>query len=72
MVTSIFKPIATIDNVVGELKGPNHVITVGGPGNSLDSDLNYRIEIDIDNIAKNSIHTSIGLLASPSVMTNLT
>jgi len=72
MVTNIFKSNATLDNVVGKLKGPDHLITVGGPGNSLDSDLNYRIEIDIGSISKNSIHTNIGLLASPSVTTNLT
>jgi hypothetical protein len=45
MVTNIFKPYATLDNVVGKLKGPDHVITVGGSGNILDSDVIYGIEI---------------------------
>jgi hypothetical protein len=35
---------------------------VGGPGNSLDGDLNYKIEHDEDNIAKKSIHTSVGFV----------
>jgi hypothetical protein len=43
MVTNIFKPNATLDSVIGELKAPDHVITAGGPWNSLDSDLNYMI-----------------------------
>jgi hypothetical protein len=38
----------------------DHVIIVGEPGNGLDRDLNYKIENDLDNIAKNSIHTSLG------------
>jgi hypothetical protein len=65
MVTNIFKPNATLDNVVGELKAPDHVIIVGGSGNSLDSDLNYRNENDIDNITKNSTPTNIGFVGLP-------
>jgi hypothetical protein len=72
MVTNILKPNATLDNVVGELKGSDHVITVGGSGNSLDSDLNYRTEIDTDNIAENSIHTNTGFVGHPECHNNLT
>jgi hypothetical protein len=69
MVTNIFKPNATLGNVVAELKTlskdltkDDHVIIVGGPGNSLDRDLNYKTENDMDNIAKNSIHTNAGFV----------
>jgi hypothetical protein len=69
MVTNIFKPNATLGNVVGELKElskdftkEDHVIIVGGPGNSLDRDLNYKIENDINSIAKNSTHTNVGFV----------
>jgi hypothetical protein len=65
----IFKPNTTLGNVVGELKAlskdftkDDHVIIVGGPGNSLDRDLNYKIESDIDDIAKNSKHTNVGFV----------
>jgi hypothetical protein len=56
MVTNIFKPNATHGNVVVELKElskdftKDHVIIVGGPGNSLDRDLNYKIENYINNL----------------------
>jgi hypothetical protein len=69
MVTNIFKPNATLGNAVGELKTlskdltkDDHVIIVGGPGNSLNRDLNYNSENDMDNIAKNSIHTNVGFV----------
>jgi hypothetical protein len=69
MDTSIFKPNATLGKVVGELKKlskdltkNDHVIIVGGPGNSLDRDLNDKIENDMDNIAKNSTHTNVGFV----------
>jgi hypothetical protein len=69
MVTNIFKPNATLVSIVGELKAPSkdltkddHVTVVRGPGNSLDRDLNYNIENDMDNIAKNSIHTNVGFV----------
>jgi hypothetical protein len=69
MVTNIFKPNATLGNVVGELKElskdltkDDHVIIVGGPGNSLGRDLNYKIENDINSIAKNSTHTNVGFV----------
>jgi hypothetical protein len=69
MVTNIFKPNATLGNVAGELKAlskdltkDDHVIIVGGPGNSLGRDLNYKTENDMDNIANNSIHTNVGFV----------
>jgi hypothetical protein len=59
----------TLGNVVGELKAltkdltkDDHVIIVGEPGNSLDRDLNCKIENDMDNTAKNSIHTNVGFI----------
>jgi hypothetical protein len=62
MVTNIFTPSATLGNVVEELKElskdftkDDHVIIVEGPGNSL----NYKIENDINSIAKNSTHTNV-------------
>jgi hypothetical protein len=39
-----------------------NVIIVGGPGNSLDRDLNYKTENEINSIAKNSTHTSVGFV----------
>jgi hypothetical protein len=69
MVTNIFKPNATLVNVVGELKTlrkdltkDDQVIIVGGPGNSLDRDLNDKIENSMDNIAENSNHTNVGFV----------
>ncbi|KDR16343.1 hypothetical protein L798_10058 [Zootermopsis nevadensis] len=69
MVTNIFKPNVTLGNVAGELETrskdftkDDHVIIVGGPGNSLDRDLNYKIENDMDNIARNSLHTNVGFV----------
>jgi hypothetical protein len=53
-VTSIFKPNAALGDVVGDLKAlsndltkEDHVIIVGGRGNSFESDLNYQIEEDL-------------------------
>jgi hypothetical protein len=63
-VTSIFKPNAALGDVVDlttlskDLTKDN-VIIVGGPGNSLERDLNYQIEKDLDNTAKNSSHTNV-------------
>jgi hypothetical protein len=72
MVTNTFKPNSTFDHVVGELRALSkdftkdvHMITVRGPGNRFDRDLNYRIEDNIDNIAKNSIYTNIGFVSLP-------
>lgn len=39
----------------------DHIIIVGGPGNSLDWDL--KSENDMDSIAKNSTHTNVGFVA---------
>jgi hypothetical protein len=66
MVKNIFKPNATLGNVVGELKALSKDLTkddhVEGPGNSLDRDLNWKIGNDMDNTAKNSIHTNAGFV----------
>jgi hypothetical protein len=68
MVTNIFKPNATLGNVVGKFQAlskdfikDDHAIIVGGPGNSLDRDSNYNTENDVDNIAKSSTHTNVPL-----------
>jgi hypothetical protein len=54
-VTSMFKPNAALD-VIGDLQALNkdltkedHVIIVGRPCNSLEKDLNYQPEKDMDN-----------------------
>jgi len=65
-VTSIFKPNADLSNVTGDIenlcKGLNkedQVVIVGGPGNSLDRNLNYQIEKDISDIAQKTSHTNV-------------
>jgi hypothetical protein len=67
MVTNVLKPNIMLGNVVGELEALNkdftkddYVIIVGGPGNNLDRDPNYKAGNDIDNITKNSTHTIDG------------
>ncbi|XP_069679979.1 uncharacterized protein [Periplaneta americana] len=68
-VTSFFKPNASLSNVVGDLSAlakdldkEDHVIIVGGAGNSLDRNLNYSIDGDIHNIAQKSGHTNVGFV----------
>lgn len=65
-VTSIFKPNASLSDVVRDLSPlskdlnkEDHVVIVGGAGNSLDRNLNYSIEVDIDNIRQRSSHTNV-------------
>jgi hypothetical protein len=41
----------------------DHIIIFGGPGNSLDRNLNYEIEDDLNNIAKISRHTNVGFFS---------
>ena len=68
-VESIFKPSAELADVTKDLvkltsnftKG-DHVVVVGGPGNSLDRNSNYCINDDLINISKNSSHTSVKFL----------
>lgn len=59
MITNVLKPNATSNSIVGELKAiskdfteDDHVIIVGGPGNILHRDFNYRIDKDLGSIAK--------------------
>jgi hypothetical protein len=68
-VTSIFKPNADLSNVTGDIenlcKGLNkedQVVIVGGPGSSLDRNLNYQIEKDISDIAQKTSHTNVKFL----------
>jgi hypothetical protein len=53
-VTSIFKPNADLSNVTKDtgnlckgLTKEDQVVIVGGPGNSLDRNLNYQTEKDV-------------------------
>jgi hypothetical protein len=69
MVTNILKLNAMPGNAVEKLTSPSkvftkddHVITMGGPGNSLDRGQNYKTENNIHNTAKNSTHTSVGFV----------
>jgi hypothetical protein len=68
-ITSIFKPNAELRNVAKDLKAlskdmtkDDHIIIVGGPGNSLDLDRNYQIGKDLSNIANDSINTNVGFV----------
>lgn len=68
-VTSIFNPNAGLSHVAGnvrdfakDLNKEDHVVIVGGPGNSLDRNLNYTIEMDMDHIAKASSHTNVSFV----------
>jgi hypothetical protein len=68
-VTSIFKPNADLSNVTGDIenlcKGLNkedQVVIVGGPGNSLDRNLNYQIEKDISDIAQRTSLTNVNFV----------
>ncbi|KAJ4451839.1 hypothetical protein ANN_03317 [Periplaneta americana] len=37
----------------------DHIVIVGGPGNSLDRDVSYSVEKDLENISKDSSHTNV-------------
>jgi hypothetical protein len=65
-VTSIFKPNAPLENVVEDLANlgkdltkKDHIIIVGGPGNSLERNCHYSIEKDLSFIAKRTDHTNV-------------
>jgi hypothetical protein len=45
-----------------DLTKQDHIVVVGGPGNSLDRDYCYSIEEDLNFIAKMTGHTSVGLV----------
>lgn len=68
-VTSIFKPNAPLANVIEDLENlgkdltkQDHIVIVGGPGNSLDRNYHYSIEEDLSFIAKRTSHTNVGLV----------
>lgn len=69
-VSSVCKPNAPLKNVVedmmklsSEFSKRDHVVIVGGPGNSIDNDCNYSIEKDVNNIIEMSSHTNVGFLS---------
>jgi hypothetical protein len=69
-VTSIFKPNADMSNVTEDignlctgLTKEDQVVTVGGPGNSLDRNRNYQIEKDLSDIAQKNSSTNVKLVS---------
>ena len=69
-IVSIIKPNAPLANVVEDLgklgkdlTKQDHIIIVGGPGNSLDRNFNYSIEEDINNIAERTVNTNVGFVS---------
>jgi hypothetical protein len=65
-VTSIFKPNAPLENVVEDvanlgtdLTKKDHIVVVGGPGNSLERNYHYSIEKDLSFIARRADHTNV-------------
>jgi hypothetical protein len=68
-ICSIFKPIAPLSNVVEDLgmlgkdlTKQDHIIIVGGPGNSLDRNYHYSIEDDLNFIAERTSNTRVGFV----------
>jgi hypothetical protein len=64
-----FKPNAPLANVVEDLRKlgkdltkQDHIIIMGGPGNSLDRNFNYCIEKDINFIAERTSNTNVGFV----------
>jgi hypothetical protein len=64
-IVSIFKPNAPLANVEDlaklgkDLTKQDHIVVVGGPGNSLDRNYNYSIEKDINYIAERKTNTNV-------------
>jgi hypothetical protein len=65
-VTSIFKPNADLSNATEDtgnlckgLTKEDQVVIVGGPGNSLDRNLNYQTENDISDTAQKTSNTKV-------------
>jgi hypothetical protein len=65
-VTSIFKPNALFEIVVEDLANlgkdltkEDHIVFVGGPGNSLERNYHYSIEKDLNFIARRTDHTNV-------------
>jgi hypothetical protein len=68
-ITSIFKSNAPLANVVedlgklgNDLSKRDHIITVGGPGNSLGKNYHHSIEKDINFITESSNNTNVGFV----------
>jgi hypothetical protein len=68
-ICSIFKPNAPLANVVEnlgklgkDLTKRDHIITVGGPGNSLDRNHHYSTEDDLNFIAERTSNTNVGFV----------
>ena len=63
-VTSIIKPNEPLENVEDlqnlgkDLTKKDHIVIVGGPGNSLDRNFKYSIERDLNIIARRTNHTA--------------
>jgi len=64
--TNIFKPNAPLENVDEDLTNlgkdltkKDHIVIVGGPGNSLERNYHYSIEKDLNFIARRTDHTNI-------------
>lgn len=65
-ICSIVKPSAGLTHVTEDLvklssgfTKRDHIVIVGGPGNSLDRDASYSVEKDLENISKDSRHTNV-------------
>ncbi|KAJ4437507.1 hypothetical protein ANN_17652 [Periplaneta americana] len=65
-ICSIVKPSAGPTHVTEDLvklssgfTKRDHIVIVGGPGNSLDRDVSYSVERDLENISKDSSHTNV-------------
>jgi hypothetical protein len=65
-IVSTFKPNAPLANVVEDLgklgkdlTKQDHIVIVGGPGNSLDRNYSYSIEKDINFIAERTANTNV-------------
>ena len=68
-VECICKPNAGLGDVVKDFEGltkgfskEDHVVVIGGSGNSLDRDPNYTIGQDLENISKASKHTNVNFI----------
>lgn len=68
-VTNFFKPSACLSQVVEDIGSlckdfskQDHVVIVGGVGNSIDRDQGYSIECDLVKIASATTHTNVGLV----------
>jgi hypothetical protein len=68
-IVSIFKPNAPLAKVVEDLgklgtglTKQDHIVIVGGPGNSLDRNHCYSVEKDVNFIAERTANTNVGLV----------